>query len=154
MDFPCNLTGREEPDSNGQIYVEIAYEDSHTFVLKEQLVSFERWKAEQAKAAVKTPHPLPAAYFTVITSTTPKRVGKSFSLDATGKLKKDRARAAIAVGKATTIEATPENLIAALKRTTKSENQVIALDSFIGATPGAPAEIGVVIEDELERLKG
>ena len=34
------------------------------------------------------------------------------------------------------------------------ENQAIALDSFIGATPGAPAEIGVVIEDELERLKG
>ncbi len=34
------------------------------------------------------------------------------------------------------------------------ENQVIALDSFIGATPGAPAEIGIVIEDELERLIG
>ena len=152
-DYPCNPTGREWPDPDGRIYVEIIYEDGRTGVPKEQLVSSASGKAEQAKAAVKTPHPLPAAYFTLITSTTPKRVGKSFSLDATGKLKKDRARAAIVAGKATTLEATPENLVTTLKRTTKSENQVIALDSFIGAVPGAPAEIGIVIEDELKRLK-
>ena len=95
----------------------------------------------------------PIACFTVITSTTPERIGKVYSLDAKGKLKKDRAKAAIAAGKATTIEATSENLVATLKRTTESENQVIALDSFIGATQGSPAEIGIVIEDELERLK-
>ena len=90
--------------------------------------------------------------FTVITSTTPDRVGKIYSLDAKGLRK--TAVASIAAGDATTIEATPENLVTALKRTTKSTNQVIALDSFIGATPGAPAEIGIVTEAELERRIG
>jgi Protein of unknown function (DUF3987) len=93
------------------------------------------------------------ACFTVIASTAPDRLGKIYSLDAKRRLKKS-AVAAIAAGKATTIEATPENLIAALKQTTESTNQVIALDSFIGATAGAPAEIGIVTEAELKRLIG
>lgn len=93
------------------------------------------------------------ACFTVITATTPDRIGKIYSLDAKRRLKKS-AVASIAAGQATTIEATPENLIAALKRTTESENQVIALDSFLGATPGAPAVIGIVTEAELERRIG
>ena len=55
-DFPCNLTGREGPGSNGQIYVEIAREDNLTYVPQEQLVTFENWKAEQSKSAGKPPH--------------------------------------------------------------------------------------------------
>ena len=91
--------------------------------------------------------------FTVITSTTPEQVGKIYSLDAKRRLRKT-AVASIAAGDATTIEATPRNMVTALKRTTKSTNQVIALDSFSGATPGAPAEIGIVTEAELERRIG
>ena len=93
------------------------------------------------------------ACFTVITSTTPDCVGKVYSLDRRGRLKKS-AVASIAAGKATTIKATPENFVAALKRTTESTNQVIALDSFTGATPGSPAEISIITEAELERLIG
>ncbi len=55
MDFPCNLTGLKGPAATGQIYVQIAYEDNHTYVPQEQLVTYESWKAEQSKAAVKTP---------------------------------------------------------------------------------------------------
>ena len=83
----------------------------------------------------------------------PPCAGKVYSLDGRGRLKKS-AVASIAAGKATTIEATPENFVAALKQTTESTNQVIALDSFIGAAPGSPAEIGIVTEAELERLIG
>ena len=56
MDYPCNLTGLKGPASNGQIYVQIAYEDNRTYVPQEQLVTYESWKAEQSKAAVKPPH--------------------------------------------------------------------------------------------------
>ena len=55
MDFPCNPTGLKGPSSNGQIYVQIAYEDNRTYVPQEQLVTYESWKAEQPKAAAKTP---------------------------------------------------------------------------------------------------
>ena len=44
--------------------------------------------------------------------------------------------------------------VAALKAAAKSSNQVIALDSIIGAIPGLPAEINIVTEEELERLTG
>jgi hypothetical protein len=54
-DFPCNLTGREGPDSDGQIYVEIVREDGLTYVPQEQLITFASWKAGQSKAAEKTP---------------------------------------------------------------------------------------------------
>ena len=55
-DLPCNLTGHEGPDPDGQIYVEITREGDTTYVPQEQLISFASWKAEQANAAVKTPH--------------------------------------------------------------------------------------------------
>ena len=93
------------------------------------------------------------AHFTIIRSLAPVRLGKTYSVDANGKLVKTVA-ASIWQGRATTLEATPKNLVAALKRTTESESEVIVLSSFIGATPGSPAEIEVVTENKLESLKG
>ena len=60
--------------------------------------------------------------------------------------------ASIAAGKAVTMEATPENFFAALKQATRSRNQVILLDSFIGALPGEPDEINIVTRERLEGL--
>jgi Bifunctional DNA primase/polymerase, N-terminal len=54
-DFPRNPTGREGRDSNSEIYVEVASEEGLTYVPQEQLVTFASWKAEQSKAAQKTP---------------------------------------------------------------------------------------------------
>ena len=51
-DFPCNLTGRKAPDSNGQIYVEITREGDLTYVPQEQIISIASWKAEQSRAAM------------------------------------------------------------------------------------------------------
>jgi hypothetical protein len=82
---------------------------------------------------------------------TPARVGKTYFIDANGKLAKTTV-ASISKGRAATIEATPEKIVAALRQTTESTNQVIALDSFIGALPGEPSEISVVVRKELERL--
>jgi hypothetical protein len=64
-----------------------------------------------------------------------------------------RQVAAISAGKAATYEATPVNLLTALKTTTRSRNQVILLDRFKGATPHS-VKINIVIEKELERLVG
>ena len=52
-DRPCNLTGNEGPDpnGNGQIWIEITNQDGTTSVPKEQLVLFDIWRAEQTKAA-------------------------------------------------------------------------------------------------------
>jgi Protein of unknown function (DUF3987) len=54
-DLPCALTGREGPDSDGQVFVEITRGDSVTFVPKDELVTFAAWKEEQARAVVKAP---------------------------------------------------------------------------------------------------
>ena len=54
-DLPCALTGREGPDSDGRVFVEITRGDSLTFVPKEELVTFAAWKEEQARAAIKAP---------------------------------------------------------------------------------------------------
>jgi hypothetical protein len=54
-DIPCDLTGREGPDSNGQIYVEITNKDGTTSIPREQLITIAAWKAEQARAAQKAP---------------------------------------------------------------------------------------------------
>ena len=52
-DRPCNLTGNEgaDPNGNGQIWIEITNQDGTTSVPKEQLVLFDIWRAEQTKAA-------------------------------------------------------------------------------------------------------
>jgi hypothetical protein len=50
-DLPCALTGREGPDSDGQVFVEITRGDSVTFVPKDELVTFVAWKEEQARTA-------------------------------------------------------------------------------------------------------
>ena len=113
-DFPCVLTGREGPDADGRIFVEITHDNNATYVPQEQLIAFDIWKAEQSKAAQGTPHhrQLSAtnAYFTVITSTVPDTLGKVYSVDAKKKLQKT-AVASIATGTATTFEATPKNLL-------------------------------------------
>ena len=94
-----------------------------------------------------------SGFFSIVTSTRPQTVGKTYSLGRKGKLEKTTI-VSIAAGRATTVEATPENIVAALRQTTESTNQVILLDSFVGAAPGSPAEIDIVIEDELARLIG
>jgi hypothetical protein len=50
-DWPCTLTGREGPEPDGQVFVEITREDSVTFVPKDELVTFAAWRDEQARAA-------------------------------------------------------------------------------------------------------
>lgn len=92
-------------------------------------------------------------YFSLVTSSAPKYVGKRYFLGADGKLTK-KGVASIFAGKAVTIEATAENLVSALKQAARSRNQVILLDHFIGVLPGAPDEIDIVVKKELERLIG
>jgi hypothetical protein len=91
-------------------------------------------------------------YFSIITSTRPESVGKAYTLDKDGKLVKTVV-ASISAGTAVTIAATAENLVEALKRTTESTNQVLALDSFIAAEPGS-GPITIVTEKRLKKLIG
>ena len=93
------------------------------------------------------------AFATVIEASNPARVGKTYHLDKDKKLSKT-AVASIAAGAATTIQATPAKMVAALKRAAESENTVIALDAFKGAAPGSPAAIKIVTESRLEYLTG
>ena len=90
--------------------------------------------------------------FTIVQSLQPARVGKRYSVDANGKLVKERPVASIYRGRATTFAATTENLVAALRLTTESSDTVLVLDSFRGAAPGSPAVIEVVTDEELGRL--
>jgi putative DNA primase/helicase len=100
-----------------------------------------------AAAASNTP------CFTVVQSSDPPQVGKTYRLDKNKRLTKTSV-ASIVAGAATTIQATPDNLVEALKRAAESDNTVIALDAYKGASPGDPAEIHVVTEHALERLTG
>ena len=93
-----------------------------------------------------------AGYFTLLKSLRPERVGKRFSIDVNGKLAKDRPVASIWRGRARTIAATAANFVKALRKTTESLDTVLVLDSFRGATPGNPAVIEVVTDEELGRL--
>jgi putative DNA primase/helicase len=90
--------------------------------------------------------------FTILKSLRPERVGKRFTVDANGKLTKDRPVASIWRGRATTIAATTANFVKALRKTTESPDTVLVLDSFRGAKPGNPAVIEVVTDEELGRL--
>ena len=92
-----------------------------------------------------------SGYFSLVTSSAPKYVGKRYFPGPDGKLAK-KGVASISAGQAVTIEATAVNLVAALKKATKSENQVILLDSFIGALPSEPDEINIVTRERLEGL--
>ena len=94
-----------------------------------------------------------SACVTVIQATDPPQVGKTYHLGKDNRLAKISV-ASIVAGTATTIQATPANMVAALKRATKSDNTVIALDAYKGASPGEPAEIHIVTEHMLERLTG
>ena len=92
------------------------------------------------------------SYFTILKSLRPNRVGKRFTIDANGRLTKDRPIASIWRGRATTIAATVANFVTALRQTTESTDTVLVLDSFRSAAPGNPAVIEVVTAKELGRL--
>ena len=90
--------------------------------------------------------------FTILQSLQPPRVGKRYSVDANGKLIKEKPVVSIWRGRATTVAATVANFVKALRKTTESSDTVLVLDSFRGAAPGAPAVIEVVTDEELGRL--
>jgi hypothetical protein len=93
------------------------------------------------------------ACFTVIESRSPARIGKIYSIGPDGKLVKSSV-ASITKGRATTLSATPKNIVDALSRAAESDNMALILDSFRGAGPGEPAEIQMVTEDKLKSLTG
>jgi hypothetical protein len=90
--------------------------------------------------------------FTILQSLQPPRVGKRYSVDANGKLIKEKPVASIWRGRARTVAATVANFVKALRKTTESPDTVLVLDSFRGAAPGSPAVIEVVTDEELGRL--
>jgi hypothetical protein len=152
-DTPVNLTGQKWEEPDGRVRVQITDDNGGTTgVPEEQLMPFDKWKAEQSAAAQKSPSILTGC-FTVIEASNPPQVGKTYRLDKDKKLTKTSV-ASIVTGVATTIDATADNLVAALKRAAGSDNTVIALDAFKGAKPGSPAEISIVTEAELERQIG
>jgi len=57
LDLPCRLTGREWPETDGQVFVEITREGSVTSVPKDEIITFAAWKKEQSKATQKTHGP-------------------------------------------------------------------------------------------------
>jgi hypothetical protein len=71
-----------------------------------------------------------AACFTIIQSLQPARVGKRYSIDANGKLVKEKPVVSIWRGRATTVAATVVNFVKALRKTTESLDTVLVLDSF------------------------
>jgi hypothetical protein len=105
--------------------------------------------ATASAAPASAPNAL--THFTIIESLAPGSVGKTYATDANGKVEK-KVVAWIREGRATTREATPDNLEAALKQTTESSNKVLVLSSFNGATSGSPGAIEVVTRNELGYL--